>query len=263
MLEILAIIATFIFGTIIGSFLNCFVYRLKENQEFIKGRSHCPKCQHQLSWLDLLPVVSFLFLGGKCRYCHQKIAWQYLIVELVTGVLFGLVFIYELQAKNFGVLNLDSVASLGFLTLILSFLIIIFIYDLKYYLIPDQIIYSAIIATLLFKIFFGWSWLILLAVLVAGGFFFLIWLVSKGAWMGFGDVKLAIFMGLFLGWPLILVALFLAFFIGAIIGLILMLLKQKGIKSEIPFGPFLIIATCLAFVWGNELISWYLNLIYY
>ncbi|MFH0739912.1 MAG: A24 family peptidase [bacterium] len=151
---------------------------------------------------------------------------------------------------------------------------VIFIYDLKHYIIPDSLVFSAIIIVLLFNIlnlFVNCKLKIencdsllnsIIAIVVSAGFFFLIWLVSRGRWMGFGDVKLALFMGLFLGWPNILIALFFAFISGSVIGLILIALQKKKMKSQVPFGPFLIAGTFVGLFWGEKIISWYLNLIY-
>jgi len=150
-----------------------------------------------------------------------------------------------------------------FIFIIACFLIIIFVYDLKYYLIPDKIIYPAIAVTFLYQLFriSDFKLLVnpLLSALPASLFFLTIVLVSRGKWMGVGDIKLAFFIGLFLGWPNILVALFLAFFIGAIIGVGLIVTGKKTLKSEVPFGPFLVAGTFMAMFWGQNIINWYLN----
>jgi len=244
----------FIFGLCIGSFLNCFIYRLEE-EKTMKGRSFCPNCKHTLSFLDLFPVFSFLFLGGKCRYCHKKISIQYLLAEIATGFMFLLIF----SAKVGPALGWNFI-NLTYLLFIASALIIIFIYDLKHYLIPDKVLFPAIAVSLIYNLINFQNILnALLAVVIGSGFFLFIFLISRGRAMGFGDVKLAILMGFLLGFPNILVALFLAFFFGAIIGLILMIYKGKSLKSEIPFGPFLIAGTFIALLHGNQIIQWYLN----
>lgn len=245
----------FVFGVCIGSFLNCFIYRL-ENKKTLKGRSFCPKCKHILNWMDLIPVLSFLFLAGKCRYCKKKISWQYPAVEILTGIIFVLVF-SAINGPAFG----WNFFNLIFWFYIASVLIIIFIYDLKHYEIPDKVLFPSIFVAILYNLFFNFDNILnnLLAVLVGAGFFFLIWFFSKGKWMGFGDVKFAILMGLLLGFSKTLLALFLAFLLGAIIGIILMTLEKKKLKSEIPFGPFLISGTFLALFFGEKIINWYLN----
>lgn len=256
-------IIIFILGLCVGSFLNCFVYRLETGKPFTKGRSLCPKCHHRLGVLDLIPIVSFLMLKRKCRYCKKKIHWQYFLVEVFVGILFVLIAYYILG-------NLALIRIIGFLyfATIFSLLAIIFLYDLKHYIIPDVIIYPAIILVFLFRgigvLIFGTGTNIINALLSAffvALFFFLIWLISKGKWMGFGDVKLALFMGLFLGWPNILVALFLAFSLGSLVGVLLIIFGRKKLRSEVPFGPFLIAGTLLAFFWGSLLIKWYISLI--
>lgn len=256
----------FISGLAIGSFLNCIIYRLGIEKSFLFGRSSCPNCQYELKWHDLIPILSFFILGGKCRHCKKPISWQYPLVELATGILFvfmGYQFLYEIPIRW-----LDFF----YLLFITSILIIIFVYDLKNYLIPDKIILPAILVSLIIKIisafwqfhfskeslhliYNGW-----LAALGAGAFFLFIVLVSRGRWMGIGDIKLAFLMGLSLGFPDILVALFFAFFFGAIIGLGLIALGKKTFKSEIPFGPFLVTGTFIGLFWANNLINFYLNL---
>ncbi|MCX6720927.1 MAG: A24 family peptidase [Candidatus Staskawiczbacteria bacterium] len=152
--------------------------------------------------------------------------------------------------------------NLVFLFYVASSLIIIFVYDLKHYIIPDKVLFPAIIITFVFRLVENFRDIpgFLIAAVIASGFFLAIFLLSRGKAMGFGDVKLAILMGFLLGMPNIFVALFLAFFFGAIIGLILMAFQKKGLKSEIPFGPFLIMGTFLAMFWGNQIIQWYLNI---
>lgn len=249
----------FLIGLCIGSFLNCVIYRL-EQKKSLKGRSFCPNCKHKLLWQDLFPVFSFLFLQGKCRYCHKKISIQYPAIEILTGLIFLLIFDFKFLVLNhFEILNFINLA---FLFYIASAMIVIFVYDLKCYIIPDKVLLPAIAVTFLYSTLKSDFSIInlLLAVAVAAGFFLLIFLISKGKWMGFGDVKLAILMGLLLGLPNVLVALFLAFFFGAVIGVILMIFKKKNFKSEIPFGPFLILGTFVALFWGQAIANWYFSL---
>jgi len=250
---IFSYIFVFIFGLCIGSFLNCIIYRL-ETKKSLEGRSFCPKCKKQLVWNDLIPVFSFLSLKGKCRYCQKKISCQYPLIEILTGLVFLLIF-NQLQFSN--------LIGLLFLFYIVSSLIIIFVYDLKHYEIPDKVLIPAIIVALIYCIVFNFSGALnnLLAAFLAFSFFFSIFWFSKGKWMGFGDVKFAILIGLLLGTLNTLLALFLAFFFGAIIGIILMISEKKGLKSEIPFGPFLVSGTILALIWGPKIINWYLNLL--
>ena len=260
----------FLFGLAVGSFLNCAIYRLENNQSFLKGRSFCPHCKHQLGFWDLMPVLSFLCLRGKCHYCKKRISIQYPLVELATGLLFLLIFNYQFSISNeFSISNFQNLLVIGYWLLVSSFLVIIFVYDLKHYIIPDKVIYPAIIIALIFNFqflifnqfsIFKFS---ILSAMGAASFFAAIVAISRGKWMGIGDIKLAFLMGLLLGFPNIAVALFLAFFLGAIIGVGLIMLGKKTMKSEVPFGPFLIIGTLVALLWGQELINWYVKSFYY
>jgi len=254
MLSLFSSFFVFLFGLIVGSFLNCIIYRLETQGNFLKGRSFCPHCKHILSWQDLIPIFSFIFLKGKCRYCQKKISWQYPLVEIATGTIFLLIFSFYFIPTLF-----QFITTL-YLFIVSSFLITIFVYDLKHYIIPDKIIYLAIAIALIFNLLksdFQWKSDFLISAFAASLFFLLIVLVSRGRWMGVGDIKLAFLMGLVLGWPGILVALLSAFYIGAIFGLGLMALGKKKLKSEVPFAPFLVTGTFLALFWGEKLINWY------
>lgn len=269
----------FLFGLAVGSFLNSIIYRLGKKEGFLKGRSYCPYCKHTLIWKDLIPLFSFLFLKGKCRYCHRKISLQYPLVEIGTGLLFLLIFNFQFLIFNqlqfceqslalFGpaIFNFQTLLTAFYLFVISCFLIIIFVYDLKRFIIPDKVIYPAITIALIYNIYQLAIDSQLLAInsfvsaFGAAAFFLSIVLLSQGRWMGVGDIKLAFLMGLLLGFPNILVALFLSFLIGAIIGTGLVLQKKKTFKSEIPFGPFLVTGTFIAMFWGKIIIQWYLAL---
>jgi prepilin signal peptidase PulO-like enzyme (type II secretory pathway) len=255
----------FTFGLIIGSFLNCVIWRLYKEESFLSDKSYCPHCRHPLGTSDLVPVLSYIFLRGKCRYCQKKISIQYPLVELITALLF--VFVY-LRFGPVNVLFSFNFFEVLFWWIISAFLILIFVFDLKYYIIPDEVIYPAIIVSMLW-ILYSFSFgaisktdvlYTVISSLSASLFFFLIWFFSKGMAMGFGDVKLALLMGLMLGYPNIVAGLFLGFLFGAIIGSGLVLLKKKGFKSEIPFGPFLLAGLILSLFYGERIINWYLSL---
>lgn len=264
----------FLLGLCIGSFLNCIIYRLETKQNFLKGWSFCPQCKRRLGFFDLIPVLSFIFLRGKCRYCSQKISLQYPLVELTTGILSLLIFNFQFSPKDnfqflagqtiFNQFSIFNFLNLFYYLIIAYFFIIVFVYDLKHYLIPTEIIYLAAVIIMLFDFQFLISKQFsvlnsyLASAAAAGLFFWLIVLLSKERWLGLGDVKLAVLMGLFLGFPKILLALFSAFIIGALIGLVLIFLGKKQLKSEICFGPFLITGAFLALFWGDKIIQWYL-----
>ncbi|MBL7158908.1 prepilin peptidase [Candidatus Microgenomates bacterium] len=280
----------FNFGLCVGSFLNVLIYRLPNELSPLKGRSFCPQCKHQLAWKDNLPLLSFFWLRAKCRYCHSPISWQYPVVEMTTGILFlliGLGFFRELGRLE---MLRGSLIGLGYLLFIISSLIVIFFADLKYQIIPDKIVYPAMIIAGIFNSSakggprFAGQFLIsnqfsrlsslgseaiggqaifnyLLAGLGAGGFFLTLFLLTRGKGMGFGDVKLAFLMGLILGFPKIMVALYLSFLTGALVGVILILLKKKRFGQHIPFGPFLVGGTFVSMFYGNQILEWFLKIL--
>ena len=257
----------FIFGLFIGSFLNVLIDRIPRDESFTKGRSYCESCKKNLHFFDLIPVASFIFLKGKCRYCRTSLSLYYPLVEIVTGVMFMLA-VFNLSFNIYG-LKFISVINLLFLLFIISSLIIIFFTDLKYGIIPDKILIPLIIVSFAFVIQ-DILWIphhlsaggrddILLNVVsgLAAFFFFLfLYLTTKGRGMGFGDVKLAFFMGLFLGFPKIIFALYVAFLTGALVSIILVLRGKKRFRGgTVPFGPFLVLGTVAGFVWGEQFLK--------
>jgi len=243
----------FIFGLFWGSFLNVIAVRYNTGDSFLKGRSFCFCCGKTLCWYELIPVLSFLFQKGKCRECKSKISAQYMLVELLTGTIFLLIFLKSLPL---------------FTTLLFaaiwSTLIVITIYDARHKIIPDGVVYTFIGLSLV-SLLLTWTFDVQVGIniwdLLAGPLLALpfagLWYFSKGTWMGFGDAKLALGMGWFLGLSGGAAAIMLGFWSGAIVGLALMgisslVKKSRGftMKSEIPFGPFLILGTAIAF-FGN------------
>jgi len=240
----------FLFGLIIGSFLNAVLYRLEVGGSLVRERSRCPLCLHELSWYELIPVLSFVIQLGKCRTCKKKIALSYPVIEISTGLLFSGIFLY------IGKFDLELV----YLLVVVSFLVLIFVFDARHYIIPNIAVFSLIVISFFYDLYsYGFAGLkgYLLAVLIAAGFFLALYLVSSGRWIGFGDVKYGVCMGLFLGWPDVLTGLFLAYILGAALGILLLILKRKKIKSEIPFGPFLIAGSLVAYFYGTVIVKWY------
>ena len=244
------IIFIFVLGLIVGSFLNCVILRTYKGESFIVGRSYCPKCKHDLKPWDLIPVLSYLILRGKCRHCGNKISSQYPLVELSTAIIFSFVY-----------LQVGLTSKMIYLLVIMAIFIVIFVYDLKYYIVPDKFVFSGIIISAIWVFLTGDILITFASAIGASFFFFLIWFFSKGLAMGFGDVKLAFLIGLLFGWPNVVVGLFLGFFFGAIIGTISLLINQKNLKSEIPFAPFLLSGAFVALFWGDKIVQWYLSLI--
>jgi len=263
----------FIFGLTIGSFINCLIYRLYIGNSFLRGRSFCPKCKHGLAWHDNIPLLSFFMLNGRCRYCRRAISMQYPAVELITAILFTAIFVLEVErcggiAMDLMLFNCSFAQLLKLLRnwVFTFFLIIIFVYDLRYYLILDKVTVPAMMVALVFNLTLADDmtvsifWL-LAAGSVAGGFFLIQFLVSKGKWIGGGDIYLGFLMGFMLGWPQILIALFVSYIVGSVVGIGLILSKRKTIKSEVPFGTFLSVGTFVTLMRGDWIIEKYLNLL--
>jgi len=239
----------FILGLFFGSFLNLISDRLSRNEK-ITGRSYCENCKKTLSWKDLIPLLSFVWLKGKCRYCHVKLSNYYLFSEILTGILFVLTFIYistgtifppkadQPLADNFQF----SIAAIYYF-FIISAMIVIFFADLRHGIIPDKVVLSAVTVTLAWLLFINHQSLFINHLISAAGaflFFLFLFLITKGKGMGFGDVKLSFLMGLVLGYPGVFYSIYLAFLTGGAFAIILLLWKKKELKSQVAFGPFLV-----------------------
>lgn len=248
----------FLIGLCIGSFLNVIIYRLPRGLGFVKGRSFCPHCKKKIRWFDNVPLISFVLLKGRCRFCHSPISWQYPVVELVTGVLFVLGSSPFL--RNLVDLSFLRVLDIGLTLALFSALIVIFFIDLEHQIIPDEIVFPIVILFIFRFVFscLSTDYCLLTTIYSAFGaslFLFAIYLVTKGKGMGFGDVKLAFLMGLVLGYPKIIVAFYLAFLTGAFVGIILILGRKARFGQKIAFGPFLALSTIIAFLWGEKILS--------
>ncbi|PIT96856.1 hypothetical protein COT82_00935 [Candidatus Campbellbacteria bacterium CG10_big_fil_rev_8_21_14_0_10_35_52] len=268
-IEIIIAIFYFIFGIIIGSFLNVVSLRYNTGRS-IKGRSMCFLCGSKLKWFDLIPIFSFLIFSGRCRLCKSKISWQYIFVELSTGLVFLGIFLKFSFILNHS-LSYMIISSVYFM-IIFSLLIIIFIYDLKHKIIPNNFVYAFILFSF-FTLFFNLNTFQLttptISHLAAGPlfflFFFFLWLISDGRWIGLGDGKLVVGIGWILGLSAGVSAIILSFWIGALFGVGLALIsslylqrKQFTMKSEIPFGPFLIIGFMTAFFFNMNIFNFIL-----
>jgi len=254
-MEMLFGIIFFVLGLCFGSFVNMLVYRTAVKYKLIKGRdkshlydknrSFCDYCGRQLKWYENVPVFSWLFLKGKTKCCHKKLPISYPVVELVTGVLFLVYFFkFNIFEENvwFWVLGL----------IIIVFLVFSAVFDLKYMILPDfSTVILIFISFLVFLINGENIFLNLLVALGASGFLLFLNLITRGNGMGMGDVKLAIFMGLFLEGPKAIIAFYVAFVVGAIWGLLLMFFKKATRKSQVPFGPFMILGVFVAWWWGD------------
>ncbi|MBI2036068.1 prepilin peptidase [Candidatus Microgenomates bacterium] len=241
--------------------MNVLIDRLATNQSIVSPASHCDRCKKRLEWRDLIPVISFVILRGRCRFCRSPISWQYPMVELLTGLLFTFS-IFNFQFLIFNENFKFQILNLLFTLYIVSSFIVIFFADLKYGIIPDKIIYPAIVVSFIFLAFSnsftsGESlratpevFNALFAALGAFLFFMIIFLLTRGRGMGFGDVKFSFLLGLIFGFPKIVAVLYIAFLTGAAFSVILMILNKKKPKDAIAFGPFLVVgALSVLFFW--------------
>lgn len=246
----------FILGSAVGSFLNVFCDRMTRRQSIL-GRSHCDWCRATLSTVDLVPIVSFVGLGGRCRTCHRPISAQYPLVETVTGLVFVAAFYAQ---ANGGILDL---ATLLYYFFILSIFIIVAVIDLKFSQIPTTLVFLAALVALFYDYFHLSSGDFVVYVVVAflsALAFLAVAVMTFGRGLGGGDIPLAFLIGLFLGWPKTLTAIFLAFLGGAMVAILLLALGKKKFGQTIPFGPFLVFAATVSVFWGQELLNWYLSL---
>lgn len=247
-------VSIFLIGLIIGSFLNVVILRINTGRSFVRGRSSCARCSRTLSWYELIPVFSFLGLRGSCRTCKQPISFQYPLVELITGIVFVMLFSSIVIANGF---SFESFGVYIYSLFIAACLIIIMVYDMRHKIIPDSIVYPFIVFSFLSIVFRALvshsSSFSLFSELISGVAvalpLFLLWAFSKGKLMGFGDVKLMLGIGWLAGVLLGFEILIFSFWIGGVVGLFLLALTKKyGMKSEVPFAPFLIMATFLVLV---------------
>jgi prepilin signal peptidase PulO-like enzyme (type II secretory pathway) len=255
------VVTASVLGLLFGSAINAIVWRLYVGRSWVHGRSMCPECKHVLAAKDLVPVVSWLALRGKCRYCQARIHWQYPAVEILTACLFGL------SAYVLGTGALGGWLRLGFWLVILVMLIVVAVYDTRWMILPDKVVLPMIGVALVYTIlgaFVAHSLKVVLGPLEAaalvGGAFYAIVVLSKGRAMGGGDIKLVFAMGLILGLQSMTVALLFAFNLAAIVGVVLIATGIRGRRDHIPFGPFLVTGTVLAFLFAHPLIQWYLNI---
>lgn len=283
-MEIFLSVMIFVLGLCLGSFVNMLVYRVAVGYGIVSSRgqrpwrsrrdcfaalamthrSFCDGCGRQLKWYENIPVISWILQNGKTRCCKKKLPLAYPITELMMGIL--LIFNFKFLILNqFQILNFQTFFLFFIESIIIVFLVFSAAFDLKYMILPDfsTVILLACTVILLIigrsqepplqNIFTG---------LVVMAFFWFLHLITRGKGMGMGDVKLVFFIGLFLGWQKTIVALYTAFIVGAIIGIILIILNKAKRKTEVPFGPFLILGTFVGWWWGNEIWYYVLKMLY-
>lgn len=236
-----------VLGLCFGSFINALTWRVATGRG-IGGRSMCPHCKKTLMARDLIPVVSFLVLRGRCRYCHKKISWQYPIVEIITALSFVLIAIQPIALER-------VVAE----WVIAVFLMSLFVIDLRYGVLPDILTIPAIIIGTVARVLLeGFSMAgvdMLVGGLVGLSFFALQWIVSKGKWIGDGDIRFGALMGVLLGFPGVLLALMISYSIGAMVAIGLLTAHKRQWGSRIALGPFLVVGTMITYYWGDRILS--------
>ncbi len=264
-MEVLITVYLFLVGAACGSFALVLVDRIKSERDWVKGRSACEVCGHTLQPIDLVPLLSWLLQRGRCRYCKAKLSIAYPLTELLTATLFILSYVllpYEL----------NSVASAAQFLLWLVLLVImtaLFVYDLRWKLLPVNLMNAAIVLGSVHVVFraiaydgslvrYGLS--ICASVLVGAGVFWALHFVSRGKWIGDGDIRLGVIIGLFLADPVLSwAAIFMASLYGIVYALFTVPFKKDSLKLQIPFGPFLILGLVTSYLVGSRMVEWYLD----
>jgi len=287
------IVVLAVFGVIFGSFVNALVWRLHEREELraqiielrkkkagtqqvealsaklqalsiTTGRSMCPHCRHELAAKDLVPLLSWLSLRGECRYCHKPISWQYPLVEAFTGVLFAVSYIsWPLVLHGAGLFQfmLWLIFLVGFVALT--------VYDLRWFTLPDKIVLPlsglAAIQVVVVAVWlqsFSALWQPVAGAAIIFGLFWSLYQVSGGKWIGGGDVKLAVALGLLAGTPLkAFLVIFFASLLGTLVSIPILAQGKQGLKVHIPFGPYLLAAAIIVVLYGSHIMNWYQNLL--
>ncbi|MFA5927677.1 MAG: prepilin peptidase [Candidatus Margulisiibacteriota bacterium] len=243
-----------IFGLVTGSFLNVCIYRLPREKSIVFPSSACPSCGHSLGVFDLVPVLSFLFLSGSCRYCGEKITWRYPLVEMLTAGLFV-----------FSGIFFHTPLAIATSIFFLCSLLVIFFTDLEHFIVPDQIVLPGVLIGLIIALLnndlANAAW----GAVLGAGFFWLIAKIGERIYkkevMGYGDIKLSAMLGAFFGWQDLVIALYLSFIIGSVAGVLLIVTRRKKKDDYIPFAPSLILGAVAVFFWGSQIANWWLRII--
>lgn len=247
-LNVVVLLLTITYGIIIGSFLNVCIYRIPKSESIVVVRSHCMSCGKQIKWYDLVPLVSFLILKGKCRYCKAKLSWQYPAVEALNGILYGIIVL----ANGFNAVSI-------LYCLATSALLALAVIDWRTYEIPPSFnIFIGILGIIRLALdYSNWQSYVIGFVSVSG-FLLAILLITKGRGMGGGDVKLMAAAGLLLGWKLIILSLGLGCVLGSVIHVTLMYVQKKD--RVLAFGPYLSLGIYISMICGEQIIEWYLRM---
>lgn len=256
-------------GASIGSFLSVVLHRIEKNKKGILfGTSSCPSCKKKLSALDLIPIFSYIFLRGKCRKCGKKISPHYLFLEIITGLV--LLAIYAKYPFLYGGfeeqirLVTSTLVPFIFFSIYSIFFIGIFFFDLKTKTIPDVFLFPLLLIAIIGSLIIGTPDII--SIVIAIGIALLFFggqiLVSKGKWLGEGDLILSLILAIIFGWQLFLVSIIMSYFIGALVFTPLLVFKKAKAKARVPFGPFLVIGAFVTLFFGGEVLGWYLGMVY-
>lgn len=259
----------FVLGSVMGSFVGAMTWRMKTNRDWVRGRSECERCHHKLAVIDLIPIFSYLTLGGRCRYCHKKISQSALVLELAGGSAFlvsAMLFppmVYQEWLDplvSFQLLKPMLSLAMGLWLVCLAIMMALFIYDLRWRLLPNKLVFPLIVISLLLSAVMNlglaqvglMDWLITLGLgmLPITGVYGILYLLSRGRWIGLGDVKLGIAIGLLIPWWGGVLVLFLSNLLASLASIPGLLKRRISGASEIPFGPFLLVATYLVFLLG-------------
>ena len=244
----LYLLIAIIYGVIIGSFLNVCIYRIPKNESIVVRRSHCMSCGKQIKWYDLVPLISFLILRGKCRYCKAKLSWQYPAIEALNGILYGTIVLVN---------GFNSTSILYCLAT--SALLVLSVIDWRTYEIPPSLnIFIGILGIIRLALDYTHWYNYVIGLVSVSGFLLLILLITRGRGMGGGDVKLMAVTGLLLGWRLIILSLGLGCILGSVIHITLMHVTDKD--RVLAFGPYLSLGIFISMIYGNQLIEWYLHM---
>lgn len=266
------ILFLFVMGLVWGSFLNVVIWRMSHGSSPLSGRSICPKCKHIIPWHMNIPLLSYIFLRGKCAFCHKPISMRYPLIEFMTGVFF--VWWFVVGFNFFKLVGSPwSFIQPVFWLLTGMVMLSIFVIDLLYMVIPLGLNLTLLTLALSYRVgltgFGIMNGTDFLLSLVSGFGLCLLLLVlqtitkmiKKVDGFGWGDIYLVPSLGLLLGWPKVVPGMFIAFVLGSVVGVILMMMRKKKLGQYLPFGPFLITGTAVALVWGNTIWNWYMGLL--
>jgi len=260
----------FVLGSALGSFTNVLVDRGQKGKSLL-GRSRCDFCQKELTWKENIPIAGFFLVRGKCKSCGKKLSWQYPVVEAAMGLLFLLAGFVTGFAGKVG--DFQLVAQTSFYLFIVFLSVAILVWDLKYMIIPNFLVGAGLIVAVGYEliVYFGNNCSLfnagcgigesLLGAIIVGGFFYLMHTLSKGRYIGGGDVKLGFLLGFIVGWEMSYAFLLIAYVLGAIVAVYLLATRKKGMKSQIPFGPFLVASGLLVLFFGGKMVEWYQQLV--